>query len=237
VTSSAGRPALLELAGVFKDYHGLRPLRILELDVPHGERVALLGFDRVAAEVLVNLVTGAALPDNGRVSVLGRNTAGITDSEDWLAFVDRFGIVSERAVLLDAFTALQNLAMPFALDVEPLNDDLRARARSLAGEVGLAPEHWERAIGTLAALDRMRVRLGRALALDPAILLLEHVSAGLGREEASRLAESTRASAAGRGAAVVCIGVDEPFARAVASRVLWWNAATGRLAARRGWFR
>ena len=68
-----------------KDYRGLRPLRIERLTLAAGEQVALLGFDQPAAEVFVNLITGATLPDPGEVRVLGRPTAAITDSADWLA--------------------------------------------------------------------------------------------------------------------------------------------------------
>jgi len=39
--------------------------------------------------------------------------------QDWLAAVDRFGIVSERAVLLDVLSVVQNLAVPFTLEIEP----------------------------------------------------------------------------------------------------------------------
>jgi len=106
---------VLQISKVRKQYHGLRPLRIAELSIAAGERVALSGLDAGAAEVLVNLVTGASLPDEGEVIVTGRSTASIADGEDWLASLDRFGIVSPRAVLLDAATLLQNLAMPLSL--------------------------------------------------------------------------------------------------------------------------
>jgi len=66
---------VLELTDVSKDYHGLRPLRIANLSVHRGEQVALVGFDQPSAEVFVNLVTGATLPDRGTVCLLGRATA------------------------------------------------------------------------------------------------------------------------------------------------------------------
>jgi ABC-type lipoprotein export system ATPase subunit len=221
---------------VSKDYRGLRPLRVDHLEVLAGDRVALVGFDQVSAEVLVNLVTGTALPDAGHILVFGRSTADIADASEWLAVVDGFGIVSERAVLLEGLTALQNLAMPFTLDVEPLREETRRRAGLLAEQAGLAVPLWECAVNTLSAGDKMRVRLGRALALDPKILLLEHVSAGLEAREALALAESIRTAAGRRGIAILAASADERFGRALAARVLWWEPATGRLRERRGWF-
>jgi ABC-type transporter Mla maintaining outer membrane lipid asymmetry ATPase subunit MlaF len=236
VTVGQRPPALVRLAGIAKDYHGLRPLRVERLDVFSGDLVGLLGFDQVSAEVFVNLLTGASLPDNGEVWVFGRRTADVADAADWLTVVDRFGIVSARAVLLDALTPLQNLAMPFTLDVEPLRDDIRVRAEALARESGLPPSMWNRPVGVLDANAQMQIRFGRALALDPVVVLLEHASAGLDANGTASLAESVRASAATRGTAVLSLGVDERFARAVASRVLRWEPATGTLRERRGWF-
>ncbi len=84
----------------------------------------------------------------------------------------------------------------------------------------------------------MRVRLGRALALDPAVLLLEHASAGLSRPEAADFAAQVRAIAARRGLAVVVVAADEHFASTAASQVLTLEPATGKLRRSRGsrWF-
>jgi ABC-type branched-subunit amino acid transport system ATPase component len=108
----------------------------------------------------------------------------------------------------------------------------------LAGEVGLEQSRWERPIAALDASARVRLRLGRALALDPAVLLLEHVSAGLAAHDAAALGADIRGIAAHRGAAVIAATMDEGFARAVAGRVLKWDPASGRFAEPRSgrWF-
>jgi predicted ABC-type transport system involved in lysophospholipase L1 biosynthesis ATPase subunit len=232
-------PAVVQFAGVSKDYRGLRPLRIQQLAVGAAEQIAILGFDQPSAEMFVNLVTGATLPDEGTVSLFGRPTSAISDSAEWLAVVDRFGIVSERAVLLDGLSVMQNLALPFTLEIEPPPDDVRMRAAALAAEVGLSEDTWTRPVASLDAEGRGRVRLGRALALDPAVLLLEHASAGLEREPLKAFAADIRSVAARRGAAIIATTADETFARAVAARVVRLEAATGRLKeeGRFGWLR
>jgi ABC-type lipoprotein export system ATPase subunit len=228
----------LDLADVYKDYGGLRPLRIQRLTVSAREHVALVGLDQPMAEVFLNLVTGATLPDRGHVVAFGQSTGAIADGAEWLTLVDRFGIVSERAVLLDGLTVLQNLAVPFTLDLEPLPDEVASRAASLAAEVGLPALEWEKLVMTLDAPSRARVRLARALALDPAVILLEHASASVDRDQAVLLGEGIRQVAALRGAAIVAVTADPVFASAVADRVLTLDAATGRLTPRRGsrWF-
>jgi predicted ABC-type transport system involved in lysophospholipase L1 biosynthesis ATPase subunit len=221
--------AVLEITRVTKDYRGLRPLRIQQLRVSAGERVALVGFDQVTAELFVNLVTGATLPDSGEVSVFGRLSGDISDSAEWLRLIDRFGIVSERAVLLDRLTALQNLAMPFTLNVEPLGEGVRSQAEALARDVALSTSLWDVRVGGLSRDEQMRIRLGRALALAPDLLLLEHVSAHLERSQALALATAVADVVARRSLSLIAITTDESFARAVAPRVLRWAPATGRL--------
>ncbi len=229
---------VLELAGVSKDYHGLRPLRIQQLTVAAGQQLALIGLDQPMAEVFVNLLTGATLPDLGEIRVFGQLTSAIVDSAEWLTVVDRFGIVSERAVLLDGLSVLQNLAVPFTLDIEPLPDDISARAADLAQEVGLPPSEWQNPVAALGMASRARVRLARALALDPSLLLLEHATAVVGRDEVAALGGQIRAVAGRRGAAIVALTADRAFAEAVADRVLTLEAASGRLTERRAsrWF-
>jgi ABC-type lipoprotein export system ATPase subunit len=225
--------ALVEFAGVSKTYGGLRPLRIAELRVAAGEHIAILGFDLPAAEVFVNLATGATLPDAGEVRLFGRATSAILDGADWLATVDRFGIVSDRAVLLEQLTVVQNLAMPFTLQIEPPPEAERARAEAIARDVGLAESSWTRPLAALDAVAATRVRVGRAIALEPEVLLLEHATARVPREAVASLAADIRTVAKRRGLAVVAATADEAFASAVASCVLTLDPASGRLKPRR----
>lgn len=229
--------AVLRITNLVKDYRGLRPLRVELLSIAGGEHVAIVGLDQPGAEMLINLVTGASLPDSGEIQVFGRPTADIRDSADWLTVVDRFGIVTERAVLLDSLTALQNLALPFSLDIEPPSAEVRAAAIALATEVGLAESDLGRTVATFDGSVRMRLRLGRALALQPQVLLLEHATASVERSSVAAFAKTIRAVATRRRIAMLALTADAEFATDVAARVLTLTPATGRLAERRRrWF-
>jgi len=118
---------LLRLRGVTKDYRSLRPLRIAELDVPAGRSLALVGFDQMMAEVFVDLITGAILPDSGEVVAFGQPTSAIPDRDGWLATLDQFGLLTDRAVLVEQFTVEQNLALPLSVAVEQMSVDMRER--------------------------------------------------------------------------------------------------------------
>jgi ABC-type sulfate/molybdate transport systems ATPase subunit len=231
-----GEP-LVRLRGVSKDYRALRPLRIAQLDLQPGDSVALLGLDHAAAEVLVNIITGAMLPDAGEVVVMGRLTTAIADADAWLGVLDQFGLVSERAVLLDQMTVEQNMAIPFSLQLEPPPSEVRNRVSALAEEVGLESVDLGRRLSELPPPRRLRVRLGRALALNPRVLLAEHPNASLSTDEVAPFAADLSRVVAARGLAAITITADATFASAVAEHVLTLEPATGELKRRAGWRR
>jgi ABC-type lipoprotein export system ATPase subunit len=226
---------VISLREVRKDYQGLRPLRVQSLDVRQGESVALVGLDRTAAEVFVNLVIGATLPDSGEVLSFGTPTSAVTDADEWLAGIHRFGILTERVVLLESLTVEQNLALPFSLEIDRIPQELSSRVRELADEAGIASHRLGEAAGTLSAGALHRTRLAKALALGPRVLLAEHPNAALPVEEVSRFATDLAAIAARRQMAMVVMTADITFARAVSGRALMVHAATGRLAPVGGW--
>ena len=226
---------VVALREVRKDYHGLRPLRVQRLEVRQGESVALLGFDRVAAEVLASLVIGASLPDAGDVYAFGTLTRSVTNADEWLAAMHRFGILSERVVLLESCSVEQNLALPFSLEIDDIPADVRTQVRALAEEVGLDADVLARPAGTLSPGAWLRVRLAKALALGPRVLLAEHPNAAVPAEEVLRVAADLAAIAAERHMAMVVMTADATFARAVSDRVLIVHPATGRLTTAGRW--
>src|SRR5262245_8124386 len=194
------RDVLVRLRGVSKDYRGLRPLRIDALDIHDAQVLAIVGVDQMMAEVLVDLITAAIVPDAGDVVVFGQGTRDIADRDGWLATLDRFGMLTERAVLLDQLSVQQNLALPLSLALDDLSSHVRDRVATLAAELGLAKQLAE-PVAALTALDRLRVRLGRALALDPRVLLAEHPNATLDDREQAEFARDLSRIAKARGVA------------------------------------
>jgi predicted ABC-type transport system involved in lysophospholipase L1 biosynthesis ATPase subunit len=225
---TASPPAAIEFEGVTKVHGGLRPLRISSLRVEAGERVALSGLDAGAAETFVNLVTGASLPDEGDVRVAGRSTREIATDVEWLSSLDRFGLVTTRAVLLEQLSTRANLAMPFTLSIDPMPDDVRERVDALGHDVGLAPDRLDAPVGQLRAAERVRLHLARALAPGPEVVLLEHPTATLDHpDDGVSLGAALRRLADARGFGWVAVTEDERFARASGALALHLNPATG----------
>lgn len=221
---------VVQFERVVKNYSGLRPLRVAALEVQRGERVAISGMDPAAAELFVNLVTGATLPDEGTVRTFGKSTAEIGSGDEWLASLDQFGIVSPRAVLLEAATLQQNLVMPFTLQIDPVPDEIAERVASLAAECGIDAGSLARPAAELPPDIRARAHLARAVALEPQLLILEHPTADVPESQRAAFARDVAAVAQARGLTALAITLDEEFAQAVAHRSLALNGATGALA-------
>ena len=231
---------VIQISGVSKSYSGLRPLRIQELVVEKGERVAVSGFDAAGAELLVNLVTGASLPDQGTIRTFGRATSEIEDGEAWIASLDRFGIVSSRAVMLEGSSLQSNLALPFTLEIDPVAPSVLPKVIALARECGIAREDLSKQVGELPAHVRVRAHLARAVALNPELLLIEHPTVDVAEAEKIRLAQDVAHVVHGRGASALVMTTDAEFAEAVAHRSLALQPATGAMVPwkpKRGWFR
>ena len=229
----------LEVSGVRKNYAGLRPLRMNDLQVAPGERVAISGLDAAAAELFINLVTGGALPDEGTIRVFGQPTSEIVDGDAWIVSLERFGIVSPRAVLLEEATVEQNLAMPFTLQIDPVPADVAERIRGLATEAGITPEQLRVQAATLQGAARARIHLARAAALGPTLLVLEHPTADVPENERRAFAADAARVAEARQLAAVAVTMDLEFAEVFAHRPLALDAATGALKPwkkKRGWF-
>ena len=214
-----------------KNYQGLRPLRIRELTVAPGAILSISGLDAIAAETFVHLVTGATLPDEGDVVMFGQDTRDITDSDAWLKSLDGVGMITARGILIGMFSVLQNIAMSFTLDVDPIDPRVVPQAGALAREVGIAEALFDVAAANVPPEMQMRVHLARALALGPKLLIAEHASAALPRPPVAAFGADLAKVTKARGLALVAITADEAFAKAIGGQRLEVVPATGELRA------
>ena len=229
-------PVVVEFAGVVKNYSALRPLRLGSLSVVESERVAIAGIDAAGAELFVNLVTGATLPDAGEIRVFGRSTAAVATGEEWLASLDVFGIVSDRAVLLEGATVAQNLALPLTLEIDPLAPETIARVAELAGECEIVPQWLEQRAGDVPAEVRARIHVARAIAHAPRLLLLEHPTAALPETDRGPFGSLVARVCGARKLTALAVTVDTVFAARAAQRTLTLQPATGQLVSARSWW-
>jgi ABC-type lipoprotein export system ATPase subunit len=211
-----------------------QPFRLIDLAVAPHDRLVLSGLDADAAELFVHLVTGAAVPDEGEVLIAGRDTRAIATDTEWLASLDRFGIVTRRAVLLESMSVAANLALPLTLSIDPIAPDIRARLDAEGAAVGLLAGTLDGAASALGRADRLRLHLARAVIGGPALVLLEHPTSELGdASESAAFGATLDAYSTSRGFGWIAISDDVAFAKAARGKRLRIDSRTGRVSARR----
>ena len=199
---------LLEIDGLSKRFGGLQAVKDLSFTVGEGEVVGLIGPNGAGKTTVFGLVSGFIRPDDGDVRLRGASIVGAPPHQICARGMARtFQIVRPFPRL----TVLRNVVVG-ALARHHRVADAEARARAVLEEVGLASKAQQPA-SALTLAERKRLELARALATEPALLLLDEVMAGLNATETERIVALVRAINA-RGVAVLLI---EHVMRAVMS--------------------
>jgi branched-chain amino acid transport system ATP-binding protein len=174
VTERGPRGARLELAGVGKNFRGLRAVHEVSFSVPAGAINALIGPNGAGKTTIFNMIAGVYTPNSGTVSLDGKVISGLRPDRACEAGVGRtFQIVKP----FKALSVLENVTVG-ALHRRPHLADARAYAEDILGALGLHDRRHQMA-ENLTLPDRKRLEVARALATDPKLLLLDEVMAGL----------------------------------------------------------
>ncbi|HEV2915833.1 MAG TPA: ABC transporter ATP-binding protein [Pyrinomonadaceae bacterium] len=198
-------------------------LHALDLRIPDGQFVAVVGPSGSGKSTLLGLIAGLDAPTSGRILIDGRETGQM--SEDQLAELrsTKIGFVFQSFHLIPSLTALENILVP--MEIAGLVD-APERARQLLRDVDLQARahHYP---SQLSGGEKQRVAIARAFANEPSIMLADEPTGNLdsrnGRHVFELMVEMNRR----RGATLVLVTHDHELA-AEASRRL--SLRDGRVA-------
>lgn len=196
-------------------------LRGVSFTVRAGEHVALVGRTGAGKSSMVHLIGGLYAPWSGTVQVAGRDPRSLTDAER-----RRVVAVVPQLVQLFSGTVRDNLT----LGDESVPDEAVARAAAIAGAatfIAALPQGYDTVLSgsgrgggvQLSAGQRQLLALARALAWNPAVLLLDEATAAIDSASDAALWAALRVDVAGQGRAVLTVAHRLTTARA-ADRVI-----------------
>jgi len=191
---------------------GLEPLRILrgvELSVPPGETVAIVGASGSGKTTLLSLLAGLDSPSSGEIHLAGARIDTLDEDARAARRAGTVGFVFQSFQLLSGFTALENVMLPAELAGL---EDPRARAREALARVGLEARlnHYPH---QLSGGEQQRVAIARAFAGDPKILFADEPTGNLDTTTGARIIELLFALNQDRGATLVLVTHDEALAQ------------------------
>jgi branched-chain amino acid transport system ATP-binding protein len=226
-------PPLLEVDGVTKRFGGLSALNDLSFEVAEGEIVSIIGPNGAGKSTVFNVITGLYPPDEGDVRLRGISVVGLAPNR-----LTRAGIARtfQNVHLFPNMTVLENAmvgqhcrskAGVFGSIFRPPSvrreeTAIRARARESLEFFGsrLAGYRQDQPAFVLSYANRRRLEMARALATDPAIMLLDEPTAGMNPRETLELRDHIVRMRDELGLTVLVIEHDMRVVKGVSDRVI-----------------
>jgi phospholipid/cholesterol/gamma-HCH transport system ATP-binding protein len=177
MTTAVVSGTAIRLDHVTKAYGDRRVLDDVSFDVPEGVGFVILGRSGTGKSVTLRHIIGLVRPDSGRVFVRGREVSALEGAA--LSEARReIGFLFQNAALFDSISVGENVAFPLRRHTRLADREIRDRALEKLESVGLGRD-YDKMPGDLSGGMRKRAGLARAMALDPAVLLVDEPSAGL----------------------------------------------------------
>ncbi len=207
---------MIRLTDVHKSFGSNDVLRGVDLHVPKGQSMVVIGGSGTGKSVLIKSVLGLVTPDSGVIEVDGVDVT--RQPRD--AFLARFGMLFQGGALFDSLPVWQNVA--FRLMRGALKRP-KAEAREIAIEklrrVGLGPDVADRLPAELSGGMQKRVSLARAIAASPEIIFFDEPTTGLDPIMSGVINDLIREIVVEMGATAITITHDMTSVRAISDRV------------------
>jgi lipoprotein-releasing system ATP-binding protein len=222
---------VLQLQGLRKSYNVGKPTEIevlhgIDMQIHRGEFVALVGPSGSGKSTLLNMLGLLDTPTSGELFLLGQATRTLEDQQRTALRGRALGFVFQFHHLIQAFSALENVLMPWMVSHGKPTPQVREQAQALLADVGLAGL-GDRKPSDLSGGQQQRVAIARALMTQPPLLLADEPTGNLDTKTATDIFALLRRFNRDHGCAVLVVTHD-PRLSAVCDRTL--TLIDGRLA-------
>ncbi|MEM9709135.1 MAG: ATP-binding cassette domain-containing protein [Pseudomonadota bacterium] len=207
---------MITLAGVHKAFGPKEVLRGVDLTVPKGTSLVIIGGSGTGKSVTLKCILGLMKPDQGTITLDGEDVT----RADRDAFLARFGMLFQGAALFDSLTVWQNVAFRLLRgSLKRPKSEARDIAIDKLRRVGLTPDVADLFPSELSGGMQKRVGLARAIAAEPEIIFFDEPTTGLDPIMAGVINDLIREIVTEMGATAMTITHDMTSVRAIADQV------------------
>lgn len=183
MSSAAQKPAkydhpLIEARGLSVRFGRQPVLRDIDLAVPRGQTLVVIGESGCGKTVLLKSLIGLVRPTKGQVFFDGRDLGALNDRQLAKERI-RFGFVFQGAALFDSLTVAQNVAFPLRQHTDYDDAKIRQAVLERLKDVGLPESALYKKPVELSGGMRKRVGLARAQVMSPEAMLYDEPTTGL----------------------------------------------------------
>jgi ABC-type lipoprotein export system ATPase subunit len=213
--------SIIEGRGIRKTYEigdqTIRALDGVDLDIPHGQFIAIMGPSGSGKSTLLYLLGGLDQMDEGDIMVDGHNISHLNSKERARFRSTTVGFIFQSFNLLPMQTALENVALPGIFAGMPI-DQREERAYYLLNNLGLG-DRIDHRPSQLSGGQQQRVAIARALFNDPPVIMADEPTGALYSKMGERVMKMLRALCSEQGKTIVLVTHD-PGAANFADRLL-----------------
>jgi phospholipid/cholesterol/gamma-HCH transport system ATP-binding protein len=212
------RTPVIHVRGLKKAFGDLEVLRGVDLDVHKAENVVVLGRSGSGKSVLIKILVGLLVPDEGEVEVLGQDVRRLRPKA-LDALRRRVGFSFQSSALYDSMSVRQNLEFPLVMHTKGLGAaEVRDRVVDALEAVGLAGS-IDQMPSQLSGGQRKRIGIARTLILRPEIMLYDEPTSGLDPVTSAEINELINQVQESHHTASIIITHDMTCARSTGQRV------------------
>jgi putative ABC transport system ATP-binding protein len=191
-------------------------LRGISLDIQQGKFLAVMGASGSGKSTLLHLMAGLAIAETGRVLINGSDLADMTDHDLTLFRRRSIGLVFQSFNLIPTLTAQENIMLPLMLERRNGTAGLE-KTDTLLTDLGLFDRRQHRP-DAMSGGEQQRVAIGRALIMDPTVILADEPTGNLDSASSKTVCELLRDLSAIHGKTIVMV-THEPTVAAYAQEV------------------
>lgn len=207
---------MIELQNVHKSFGPKAVLSGIDLTIPKGESMVIIGGSGTGKSVLLKCILGLIQPTSGTILLQGEDV----QKAERDAFLARFGMLFQGGALFDSLSVWQNVAFRLLRgSLKRPHDEAREIAIEKLRRVGLKADVADLFPAELSGGMQKRVGLARAIAAEPEIIFFDEPTTGLDPIMAGVINELIREIVTEMGATAMTITHDMTSVRAIADRV------------------